>query len=111
MMTEVYVLNPREVLVKIKVIIERQVKKGKEAKLLHVLRELRAAALFRRGYISGDTLQSHDDPSTYIVISNWQSLENWEAWRKHPDRIQISRKLKQVLTIPEKYSIFSFVPL
>ncbi|UCH00214.1 MAG: antibiotic biosynthesis monooxygenase [Deltaproteobacteria bacterium] len=95
----------------IKVIIERQVKKGKEGELLNLLRELRASALYRRGYISGETLHSHDDLSRYIVISNWQSLENWEEWRDHPDRTQISQKLDQILTMPEKHSVFHFVYL
>jgi len=103
--------SSKEVFVAIKVIIERQVKKGKEVEMLDVLRELRASALYRNGYISGETLHSHDDLSRYIVISNWQSLENWEAWQTHPDRIQISKKLEEVLVIPEKYSIFRFVYL
>ena len=95
----------------VKVIIERQVKEGKEVELLSILRELRGSALYRRGYISGETLQSHDDHSRYIVISNWQSLENWEAWQKHAERIEITKKLEQILIVPETYRVFQFVHL
>lgn len=93
----------------IKVIIERKVKEGRETEMMDVLRELRTTALYRKGYISGETLHSKDDPSTYIVISNWQSLEDWEVWRNHPERNEITKKLAQLLAIPEKHSVFVFV--
>jgi len=44
--------------------------------MMSILRELRALALPRRDYISGETLRSKDDPSTYIVISTWESVED-----------------------------------
>ncbi len=43
----------------IKVIIERQVKKGEDISLL--LLELRAAAMCHPGYVSGETLLSTED--------------------------------------------------
>jgi heme-degrading monooxygenase HmoA len=95
----------------VKILIERQVKKGKEDELLNILRELRSAALYRRGYISGETLQSDDDPSKYIVISNWQGIEHWEQWQNHPDRIEISTKMEPLLIGPEKYRVYHFVHL
>lgn len=95
----------------IKVIIERRVKEGRETDMMNVLRELRSLALYRKGYISGETLHSKDDPSTYIVISNWQSLEDWEAWRTHPERTTMSKRLEELLVAAEKHSIFLFVYL
>jgi heme-degrading monooxygenase HmoA len=95
--------------VAVKILIERQVKNGKDSELLSVFRELRAGALYQRGYISGETLQSDDDPSRYIVISNWQSLEDWEAWRDDSDRNEIIKKLGQLILGPEKYSAFHFI--
>ncbi len=93
----------------IKVIIERKVMEGKQAELMDLMRELRSSALYRKGYISGETLRSKDDPSTYIVISNWQSVEDWEGWQNHPERNEISKKLENVLISPEKHSVFLFV--
>jgi heme-degrading monooxygenase HmoA len=93
----------------IRVVIERKVKEGKQAEMMNILRKLRTSALPRKGYISGETLRSRDDPSTYIVISSWQSVEDWEAWQSHPERTEISKKLEPLLATPEKYSIFVFV--
>ncbi|NIS67603.1 MAG: antibiotic biosynthesis monooxygenase [Proteobacteria bacterium] len=93
----------------IRVIIERKVKEGRQSEMISILRELRALALPRRGYISGETLRSKDDPSAYIVISTWESVEDWEAWRNHPERNEVSKRLEQVLVTPERYSIFVYV--
>lgn len=93
----------------IRVIIERKVKEGRQSEMMNVLRELRTLALPRRGYIAGETLRSKDDPSTYIVISSWESVEDWEAWRNRPERNKIRKKLEQFLVTPEKYSIFLYV--
>ncbi len=93
----------------IRVIIERKVKEGRKSEMMSILRELRTLALPRRGYISGETLRSKDDPSTYIVISTWKSLEDWEAWRNHPERNEANKRLEQVLVTPEKYTVFVYV--
>ncbi len=99
----------REAFMAVKVIIERKVKEGQQAQLMNLMRELRTSALFQKGYISGETLRSKDDASKYIVISNWQSVEDWEAWRNHPERHEINRRFESFLVNQEKYSVFVFV--
>jgi heme-degrading monooxygenase HmoA len=93
----------------LRVIIERKAKQGTETQIMNALRELRTLALNRRGYVSGNTLRSKDDPSTYFVISTWQSLKDWEAWREDLDRNQITRKLEQFLVHPEKQIVLHFL--
>ncbi|NIQ38518.1 MAG: antibiotic biosynthesis monooxygenase [Proteobacteria bacterium] len=93
----------------VKVIIERKVKEGKQYEMMNLMRELRTSALFRKGYISGETLHSRDDPSKYIVISNWQSVEDWEAWQKHPERHEINKRCEPLLASPESYGVYLFV--
>jgi hypothetical protein len=56
----------------VKVIIERRVPKGKDTDLANLMRDLRAKAMFARGYISGETLRAHDDPTLYV-----------DAWYAH----------------------------
>jgi hypothetical protein len=51
----------------IKVIIERQLKPGKE--VYSLLRELRAAAIHQPGYVTCETLVSNEDRSDILVIS------------------------------------------
>ena len=64
----------------IKVIIERQVKKGEDISLL--LLEIRAAAMRQPGYVTGETLLSTEDSFNIVTISTWRTLEDWKAFQK-----------------------------
>jgi heme-degrading monooxygenase HmoA len=81
----------------IKVIITRKVSRGKERDLLPLLMELRAKAMEQKGYISGETLKGISDPDEFMVISTWNSLENWDAWNDNADRIEIQEKIDAIL--------------
>jgi len=92
----------------VKVIIERRVPKGKDTDLANLMRDLRAKAMFARGYISGETLRAHDDPTLYVVISTWKSLEDWKAWEASPERKAIQAKIDIVLAQSAQNRIFDF---
>ena len=57
-------------------------------KLMEVIRDVRNEAMKQRGYITGETLVSSDDPSDVIVITTWQSPEDWEAWDTSEKRLK-----------------------
>ncbi|MCJ7545206.1 MAG: antibiotic biosynthesis monooxygenase [Deltaproteobacteria bacterium] len=92
----------------VKVIIERRVPKGKDTDLANLMREMRAKAMFARGYISGETLRAHDDPTLYVVISTWKSLDDWKAWEANPERKAIQAKIDTVLAQSAQNRIFDF---
>jgi heme-degrading monooxygenase HmoA len=81
----------------IKVIITRKVARGREMDLHPLLMELRTKAMEQKGYISGETLKGISDPDEFMVISTWNSLENWDAWNDNPDRIEIQEKIDAIL--------------
>ena len=90
----------------IKVIIMRKVAKDKQKDLLPLLMELRAMAMSQKGYISGETLKGISDPDEFIVISTWNSLEDWNAWGNNPARKEIQAKIDAILeekTIAKAY--------
>ncbi|MBM4463598.1 MAG: antibiotic biosynthesis monooxygenase [Chloroflexi bacterium] len=93
----------------IKVIIERRCQPDKAAELESVLVELRTKAVQQRGYVSGETLRSIDNPSHWLVISTWLDIDLWKAWETSPERQEIAHRLEPLLAAPEKASIFSFV--
>ncbi len=92
----------------IKVIIERRVKKGMDTDLAKLMRELRAKAMLAKGYISGETLRAHDDPTLYLVISTWKSLDDWRAWEENPVRKEIQTKIDSILEEPTQRRVFDF---
>jgi len=90
----------------VRIIIDRKVKKGKESDFSKLLRELRTKAIPSKGYISGETLRALDDPYNYIVITTWQSLDDWKAWEKHPERKKIQAKIEKIMARPTKTKIY-----
>jgi heme-degrading monooxygenase HmoA len=87
----------------IKVIIERQSIPGNDLKLNELLMQLRSKAMRANGYITGETLRSVDDPNVCIVISTWNSLDDWKAWFENKDRKEIQHEVDGLLRVPSKY--------
>ena len=91
----------------VRIIIDRKVKKGKESDFSKMLRELRTKAIPSKGYISGETLRAQDDPQNYVVITTWQSIEEWKAWEKNPERKKMQEKIEKWMARPTKTKIYS----
>jgi len=92
----------------VRIIIDRKVKKGKESDFSKLLRELRSKAIPSKGYISGETLRSLADPHNYIVITTWQSVDEWKRWEKDPERKKIQAKIEKLMARPTKTKIYIY---
>jgi len=79
----------------IRVIIGRRTREGEN--IVPMLRELRAAARMRRGYVSGETLVSGRDNSLVIVTSIWQSEADWKVWEKSEHRAVLYQRMEPFL--------------
>jgi heme oxygenase (mycobilin-producing) len=93
----------------IRVMIERYCKPGKEAQLRDLLKELRMAAMTQYGYISGETLCELENPSLFIVISTWATLDAWRAWQVSQRRLLIEEKIGSLTTSETRLRILAFV--
>ncbi len=76
-----------------KILINRQFKSGNEKEILNLLNELRSIAMQQPGYVSGLTMSAPDDPNNMMVISTWQSLEDWQAWQANTERNNLEAML------------------
>ena len=92
----------------VKVFIKRQVKKGNEMEFLSLLKKLRLNAMNHEGYISGETLISTDDPQKVMVISTWQSIENWNTWKASEERQNTDALLGDLQVEPTSYEPYVF---
>ena len=92
----------------VKIIIKRRVAKEKEAELLPLLIQLRSLATAQPGYISGETLRNMDNPEEYLVISTWQSLDNWNAWVSNRQRVDIQEKVDAQLGEKSHYNSYLY---
>jgi len=90
----------------VKVFIKRQIKEGKSKEVFTLLNKFRSNAMEQTGYISGETLFNHDDPKKLVVMSMWQSVENWLQWKGNPDRKAHEDEMEQYLEKPTEYEVY-----
>ncbi len=87
----------------VKVLIKRHIKKGKTKGVFALLNKHRASAMNQKGYVTGETLISYNNPHRLVVISTWQSIENWLTWKENKERRANEAKLEQFLESPTEY--------
>ena len=90
------------------VMIKRKVKQGPQArKLVPLILQLRALAMFQPGYISGKTMYNVENPEECLVVSEWESLEFWYRWLKSEKRAEIQNKIDILSGEKTEYSIYA----
>jgi heme-degrading monooxygenase HmoA len=45
-----------------------------------ILMQLRSHAMQYPGFVSAENLVSEEDSSVVIIISTWETIENWRTW-------------------------------
>src|SRR6266542_4115496 len=95
-------------IINIKILIHRKIKPGKEKELSEAVRALRFQAMVARGYISGETLRSVEDPSIQLVISTWKGVDGWDNWFNTPERKAFQQKIDAMLEEPTKITSYQY---
>ena len=90
----------------VKVLIKRKVVAKLAPELEALLRKMRALTLNQKGYISGETFTRVDEAGVSMVISTWQSLDDWRNWTLSKERIDLQEQIDKLLGEPTKYEIF-----
>jgi antibiotic biosynthesis monooxygenase (ABM) superfamily enzyme len=92
----------------VKIVIRRKVPKEKEKEILPLLIQMRSLATAQPGYISGETLINIENPVDFLVISTWQSLDNWKGWVSNKQRAEIQEKIDALLGEKTEYSCYLY---
>ena len=92
----------------VKIFIKRKVPQDKAKKMIPLFRQMRASATTQPGYITGETLRSMDNPEQFMVISTWQSSEDWNKWLKSEDRNKVQSKIDDLLGGETQYEIYHY---
>jgi heme-degrading monooxygenase HmoA len=92
----------------VKIVIKRKVPEGKEKKLLPLIKELRIATTLQAGYISGETLQRIDKPGKTVVVSTWETAEDWNRWTTSRERSALQAKIDNLLGRKTEYKIYGY---
>jgi heme-degrading monooxygenase HmoA len=92
----------------VKIIIKRIVPQNKAEALKPLLQKLRNLAMQQLGYISGETFKRIDRPGESLVVSTWQSMENWRAWVMSDERRGIQEKIDHLLGEKTDYEVYTY---
>lgn len=90
----------------VKAFIKRNVEKGKTDAAVKLLNELRGHARKQPGYISGETLINHYDPCKLMVVSIWQTVDDWIRWQDSDERSAILKQLEVLAEGPADFEIY-----
>ncbi|HOV86122.1 MAG TPA: antibiotic biosynthesis monooxygenase [Syntrophobacteraceae bacterium] len=93
----------------IRVLVEREIEPGNELKLHQTLTKLRAEATLAKGYISGETLRALDNPNKFLVISTWNSIEDWKNWQNNAKRKKFQEELRELMRCAEKTIVYTYL--
>lgn len=76
------------------------------AKLAPLIVKLRSQASIQPGYITGRTFRCLDCPGEFLVISTWNSQDDWNRWFQSEDRITIQTKIDSLMKETTRYRIY-----
>jgi heme-degrading monooxygenase HmoA len=92
----------------VKIFIKRLVPQDKAREMIPLFRQMRASATTQPGYITGETLRSLEKPEEFMVISTWQSSEDWKKWLQSKERNEIQGKIDALLGGETEYDIYHY---
>lgn len=91
----------------VSVIIRREFKDVEKAsELAPLIVTLRSLATVQPGYITGRTFRCIDCPGEFLVISTWNSIEDWNRWLNSDERRSIQNKVDELLQAKTEYTLY-----
>ncbi|KDO16844.1 hypothetical protein SPRG_05534 [Saprolegnia parasitica CBS 223.65] len=86
----------------VRVLTERIMSRGFEPTVHRMMERVKATVRRQPGLISVETMSDTDDHHKYIVMSEWRSRRDYEAWEKSEDFKQCTAKIHELLDMPGK---------
>lgn len=88
------------------VLIRRKATAGKGELLENLYKELVAQAVTWPGYISAETMKRTDQPEEYLVISKWETVEDWSHWLISEQRMAYQERIDALIDSGTKFEIY-----
>jgi heme-degrading monooxygenase HmoA len=90
----------------VKVLIKRKFKDGNMQAASRLLINTRSAVMNQPGYIASENLRSLDDRDEIVVVSMWEKLEAWEAWKNSEERKAHIAEFKDYVVGEERFECY-----
>ena len=92
----------------VKILIKRNVPEDKARKMIPLFREMRSMANQQPGYITGETMRNLKKPDEFLVISTWETSDDWKRWVQSSERQKIQDQIDALLGGKTEYEIFHY---
>ena len=92
----------------VKILIRRSVPEAKAREMIPLFRKMRALANEQPGYITGETMRNLEKPDEFLVISTWETSNDWKRWVESSERRKIQSQIDQLLGGKTEYEIFHY---
>ena len=91
----------------VKILIKRKFKEGNMRAASRFLINNRNGAMMQPGYISSETLRNLEDRDQIVVVSMWENIEAWNAWKNSETRTGNEAEFKDYLIGETEYEHYS----
>lgn len=91
----------------VKILIKRKFKEESMRAASRFLINNRNGAMTQPGYISSETLRNLEDRNQIVVVSMWENLEAWNAWKNSEIRKANEVEFKDYLIGETEYEHYS----
>jgi heme-degrading monooxygenase HmoA len=92
----------------VKILIRRIVPANKARQMIPLFREMRMLANEQPGYITGETMRNLENPDEFLVVSTWETSDDWNRWVQSKEREQIQSQIDDLLGGKTNYEIFHY---
>jgi heme-degrading monooxygenase HmoA len=75
-----------------------------------ILMQLRSYAMQCSGFISAEFLVSEGDYSVGIMISTWETMEDWTKWVESKGTLTLLRRAKTAVTGTPRITAYRMLP-
>ena len=90
----------------VQIISKRKFKMDEKEELMSLLGELGIRSKEQPGHLARKILESLDNPGEYLVMSEWETADNWEKWYISKERRDIQGKIDSLIGEKTFYEIW-----
>lgn len=91
----------------VKILIKRKFKEEALKNASAMLIKARTNAMGHKGYISTETLVNFEDPQSVLIVSMWQSKEEWDDYKNSATRMAHEEKYADLFEGSTEYEIYT----
>ena len=95
----------------VQVISKRKFHINQIREIIPFFAKLQILAKDQPGYITREALRSLDNHGEYLVVSRWETADDWQKWLGNQERREIQGKVDSLIGEKTFYEVFEPLPI